>query len=54
MESQQFESLRASVAALGCDEGFDETALLYPETEAWTTLIGLLCDKYTFAPPNIP
>ena len=45
VDKVQLAGLAKKLAALECAAGFDETVLLYPETEAWAAIISKLCNR---------
>ena len=46
MEQRRFQNLTKKLTALECGR-LDETALLYPETEQWATIVEALCSRHS-------
>ena len=46
MEQTRCQTLTKKIIALECGR-LDETALLYPETELWATIVEALCSRYS-------
>ena len=45
MEQGRFQNLAKKLTALDCGR-LEETALLYPETEQWATVVEALCSRH--------
>ncbi len=44
LEQQRYHTLTKKLVALECGR-LDETALIYPETELWASIVEALCNR---------